>query len=101
MYVYVCVCMYVPHKVWVGYRRVGNPMNIVIKTLVGGGFLGRQPGTARFKMYVPHKVLFGYRWVGNPIKYRDTYLGRISLSRQTCVVCVTGQEWNLTQERGQ
>jgi hypothetical protein len=39
MYVYVCVCMYVPHKVWVGYRRVGNPMNIVIKTLVGGGFL--------------------------------------------------------------
>ena len=41
MYVYVCVCMYVPHKVWVGYRRVGNPMNIVIQTLAGFSLSGQ------------------------------------------------------------
>jgi hypothetical protein len=65
----------VPHKVWFGYRWVGNPIKIVIQTLAG--FPGRQPGTARFRMYAPHKVWFGYRWVGTPI---NTWAGGVFLA---------------------
>jgi hypothetical protein len=57
----------------------------VIQTLAG--FLGRQPGTARFRMYVPHKVWFGYRWVGNPI---NTWAG---FSWQTTRNCKVQNVW--------